>query len=108
MLEPDFQQQSEKILGALAGPLDGLDEAGALEMDYQDGVITLTLDSGRQFIINKHAPSRQIWLSSPLSGGTHFSYDAALGRWKLPDGRGLKELLAEELKTLLNIEVEFP
>ena len=70
----DFEPLASKTLDGLAEKLDALDAAGELELEYQNGIITITLDSGKQLIINKHAPSQQIWLSSPISGGLHFFY----------------------------------
>lgn len=105
MLEKDFEELAGKTLNRFADSLDKFDEAGDLELDYQNGIITITLDSGKQFIVNKHAPSRQIWLSSPLSGGKHFSYDAVSGNWQLSDGTELNKLLSAELKTLADINI---
>lgn len=105
MLEKDFGKLAEKTLDKMADALDAFDESGDLELEYQNGILTIILNSGKQLIINKHAPSQQIWLSSPISGGLHFSYDNILDKWKLPDGRVLNDILSEELKTLANIEV---
>lgn len=104
MLENDFQKLSGQTLDKFADSLDVFDESGVLELEYQGGIITITLSSGKQFIVNKHAPSKQIWLSSPISGGLHFSYDTAEKEWKLTDGRCLGKLLSDELKTLADIE----
>ncbi len=105
MLEKDFEELAAKTLSKISDALDQFDEAGDLEADYQNGIITITLDSGKQFIVNQHAPSRQIWLSSPLSGGKHFSYDTASGNWQLADGVVLNTLLSAELKTLADIDI---
>ncbi|MEQ1790103.1 MAG: iron donor protein CyaY [Rickettsiales bacterium] len=105
MLEYDFQKLAEKTLDKLADALDLLDASGDLELDCLDGIITITLDSGKQFIINKHSPSQQIWLSSPVSGGLHFSYYVAEDAWKIADGRSLSEILMVELNSLTGIEV---
>lgn len=105
MQEKDFEELAAKTLNKIADILDRFDEAGDLEVDYQNGIITITLDSGKQFIVNRHAPSRQIWLSSPLGGGKHFSYDAASGNWQLSDGTELNKLLSVELKTLGGIDI---
>ncbi len=105
MLEKDFEQLAEKTLDKLTDKLDSFDESGDLELEYQNGILNITLNSGKQFIINKHAPSQQIWLSSPVSGGLHFFYDTLSESWKLPDGKSLNDILLMELKTLANIEV---
>jgi frataxin len=48
------------------------------------------------WVINKQAPSRQIWLSSPVSGPTHFAYNSekaksgqgGCGDWEDTKGTG--------------------
>ncbi len=107
MLKNPFIQLAEKTLRAIADTLDKFDESGDLELDYQEGAITITLDSGKQFIVNRHAPTQQIWLSSPISGGLHFSYDEVEKSWKLSDGNKLFDILSAELKKLANIEIVF-
>ncbi len=97
MLEKDFEQLAQKTLDAIAEKLDALDASGELELEYQNGIITIKLESGKQFIVNKHAPSKQIWLSSPISGGLHFSYNDG---WKLADGRELENTIMSEITEL--------
>lgn len=72
--------------------LDTLEEAigAAADAERQGGVLTIEADD-RTWLVNKHAPTRQIWLSSPLSGARHYAFDAASGRWQ--DTRGGDELL---------------
>lgn len=105
MQEKDFQQLAEKTMDRLANALDVLDAAGNLELEYQGGIITVSFDSGKQLIINKHAPSQQIWLSSPISGGLHFLYIPEQDEWQIADGKELKKILTAELKMLADIEV---
>ncbi len=57
--------------------------------------MTITNKQGKQWVISKHAPTMQIWLSSPMSGGLHFSYHN--GAWALSDGQALIPLLAQEI-----------
>ncbi len=81
--------------------LDAADSAlGAyLDADMEAGILTLDLDSGGQYLINKHRPNRQIWMSSPQSGATHYGWDEKTRRWISTRGGGkpLLEILAEEL-----------
>lgn len=44
-----------------------------LDVELQEGILTIDLDEGGQYLINKHGPNRQIWLSSPKSGAWHFA-----------------------------------
>ena len=79
--------------------LDTLEEAiGAhVDAERQGGVLTVEGDDGT-WLVNKHAPTRQIWLSSPRSGARHYAFDAASGRWQDTRGGGdLLTLLSGEL-----------
>ena len=82
--------------------MDAIDEAmgDVLDVDIQGGVLTIEMDSGGQYVINKHAPSRQIWVSSPASGAAHFDHDGDTAKWvSSRGGASLCELLSDELST---------
>lgn len=84
----------------LAELMDAIDEVlgDRLDVDLQGGILTIELESGGQYVLNKHAPNRQIWMSSPKSGATHYDYDAAAGDWRCTRSGGLlREVLGEEL-----------
>lgn len=71
------------------------------EVDLEGGILNIELDDGRVFIINKHSPNRQIWLSSPLSGAHHFSFDEGSGVWASTRDCGqLLSLLGDELSSI--------
>lgn len=92
-------QTLEKYLSAIEAV-----EPDDADADLQDGVLTIEFDDGRIFIVNRHVPLRQIWLSSPLSGAGHFDYQA--GKWiAARDGRDLAVTLSAELSDLLNADV---
>ena len=99
--ETGFHALSDATLNRLADSLEAIDEEGTLEVEFAGGILTIELPSGRQFVVNKHAASQQIWLSSPLSGVLHFSYDEDEKAWMLADGRRLDTLLKAEVETLL-------
>ncbi len=46
---------------------------GDVDLDIQDGVMRAEFDSGEVYLINRHLPLSQIWLSSPKSGAWHFA-----------------------------------
>jgi frataxin len=72
-----------------------------LDVELQEGVLTIELDSGGQYVINKHAPNRQIWMSSPVSGALHFDYDGDAG-WVATRGSGtLAAILSAELSAAI-------
>jgi frataxin len=84
--------------------LESLEEAiGAhVDAELQGGVLTVQAGAGT-WIVNKHAPTRQIWLSSPKSGAHHYAFEAASGLWQ--DTRGGPDLLAS-LAAELDVALE--
>ena len=100
-----YHQLADRIFNQLEAALEEADAEGCLELEIAGNVMTIALSHGKTFVVSKHEPSQQIWLSSPRSGGLHFSYrnDA----WQLEDGRELTALLRTELKELAGIDVVF-
>lgn len=100
MDEPEFERAAGKVLDRL---MDEIEEQAIddLDVDLEGGILTIALPEGGQYLINKHAPNREIWLSSPKSGAWHFSHDPEAG-WistRVVDGERpqLHRLLADEL-----------
>src|SRR5262245_46359512 len=106
MDESQFAAAADRTLRALFEALDeGLPDA---DVDLREGILTVELDDGRQYVINKHAPNRQIWLSSPISGAAHFNLDAASGTWRSTRGGAeLKQLLSTELAGAAGVSLTF-
>lgn len=107
MDETVFHSLADRTLARLQAVLETAigDDA---EVDLRGGILTVELDDGRQYVINKHAPTRQIWLSSPMSGAGHFAYDAATDAWRSTRGAAaLADLLAAELAAATGRDVEF-
>lgn len=76
-----------------------------LDLDEGGGLLTIITPDDVTFVINKHAPSGQIWLASPLSGGLHFDFDEQAQEWRLSDGRTLKAILAGDLEQSCGLRV---
>lgn len=73
----------------------------------QQGVLTLALGPAGTYVINKQAPNREVWWSSPVSGPKRFYFDDASGRWlSTRDGQAMTDLLTAEIKALLGVDVE--
>ena len=84
--------------------LETLEEG--LDAERQGGVLTVEGEAGT-WIVNKHAPTRQIWLSSPKSGARHYAFEPGSGLWQ--DTRGGADLLttlADELGVSLDWQPE--
>src|SRR5215471_13846430 len=86
MSEFAFETLADSLLATLEEALG--DHADA---ELQGAVLNVEGDDGT-WVVNKHAPTQQIWLSSPRSGARHYAFDNASGQWK--DTRGGPDLLA--------------
>ena len=75
----EFLLSANKTLNTIFDVVNSLDYN--LEIDFFDNNITIEIDDGRVFVISIHEPSKQIWLSSPLSGAHHFSQSTKLNQW---------------------------
>ena len=104
MDETQFSALADQTLGMM---MDTLDESigDVAEVELQGGILTISLDDGRQYVVNKHAPNKQIWLSSPVSGAAHF--DFAEGAWRSTrSGDALHGLLAAELTDITGVDID--
>jgi frataxin len=70
--------------------LEALEEGLGDDAELRGGILTVEGAAGI-WIVNKHAPTRQIWLSSPKSGAKHYAFEAGKGLWQ--DTRGGADLL---------------
>lgn len=98
MENSDFTILAEETLQAIYDAIEAADESFILEVDLMDNVLNIELPDGGEYVINKHDASGQIWLSSPMSGASHFSYDEDDERWTDSSGNDLYEILQNELE----------
>ena len=96
--ESEFHDVCGGAIAALQDALEEQDTAGLLDIDGQDGMLSVALEAGKTFVISRHTAARELWLSSPVSGGHHFR--PVDGGWVLPDGRSFPALFLGELNRL--------
>lgn len=101
MQKSHFETVSEHTLETLAGQLESADTDGLWEVEYSDGVLTITLPANKQYVLNRHRVTGQVWWSSPVSGAKYFSL-AQDNVWRDKEGKELKQLLSDELHIKLN------
>ncbi|MDP2699884.1 iron donor protein CyaY [Thalassospira sp.] len=95
--ETEFHRLADETIETVSDRLDDL-LGDTLDVDLQSGILSLELDSGEQFVINKHSPNRQIWMSSPVSGASHYDYDEDTESWRSTRGATtLHEQLSADL-----------
>ena len=95
MKDKDFTQEVEKIIYKIAETIEDSDPEGTIDVDLNDGILTLVTDYGT-FVINKQSAAKEIWLSSPISGHYHFALKEE--KWSSRTGVELFEVLTTELQ----------
>lgn len=98
MSESAFERLADSLLAALE---EGIGDH--VDAELQGGILTVDGDDGT-WVVNKHAPTQQMWLSSPHSGARHYAFDTASGLWK--DTRGGPDLL-DHLSAELGVELDW-
>lgn len=95
-MEPsDFVQLAEKEINEI---YDILEKSNFPEdFDLISDVLYIYTAKG-DYVINQHSPTKQIWLSSPVSNAGYFNYDSETGKWKDKHNRFLRQVLAKDLE----------
>jgi CyaY protein len=78
----EFNQMVEATLSAIEDALDACD--ADLDWDSAGGILTIECENGSQVIINRQAPTQQIWVAAK-AGGFHFDYHPSEDCWKQDD-----------------------
>ena len=105
MNEAEFERRAAEVLDSLFEQIE--DQLGDwLDIEMTGGILQIELPDGGAYVINKHGPNREIWLSSPKSGAWHFAAGAD-GAWQSTRGtEELTVLLAGELSAASGRAVE--
>lgn len=104
-LDPrQYSTIADEYLEDLCDQLEAIsEEFPQIDAELNHGVMTLTTAPGKNYVINKQPPNKQIWLSSPISGPKR--YDLINGKWTtLRDGSRLSDLLSKEISDELGVE----
>jgi frataxin len=95
-----FESRADATLARLEQALEAAGDG--LDIELVGGILTLELEAGGIYQINKHSPNREIWLSSPVSGAWHFAWNEADRVWRSTRGaERLEDLLGRELSEAL-------
>ena len=90
MNQVEFERRAAEILDSLFEQIE--DQLGDwLDVEMNGGILQIELPDGGAYVVNKHAPNREIWMSSPKSGAWHFAAGVD-GAWR--STRGAEELTA--------------
>jgi len=105
MSNADFLELAEEVLQNIANAIEEADSAFELDVDATGDSLSIEFSDGSKYLINIHASSEEIWVSSPVSGASHFSYDEEDGTWKDSNETDLCEMVTEELEELSGISI---
>lgn len=95
----EFHPVADQMLTQLADFFDS--SWPEADVDLLGDALTVILPTRKQYVINKHGVTQQIWVSSPFSGAHHFRYSQ--GIWTCTrTGIRLEDLLEKERKTKEN------
>jgi CyaY protein len=102
--DSDFVALADRVLGAIGAALDAAD--ADVDWTQNDGVLAIDCGAGGKLIVNRHQPTREIWVAA-RSGGFHFH--AQGGTWRdTRDGTELGVALTHLLRAQAAIEIELP
>lgn len=100
LTDSQFYTLGRDTLTRLHDALEPSYNSGVLEeLELEAGLLTIVTKLGQSFIVSAHAPSQQIWLASPISGGLHFRWSGE--SWILGTGESLDEVISRELQVTL-------
>jgi iron-sulfur cluster assembly protein CyaY len=102
--ESDFSGVADAVLATIAAAID---ESGAdVDWTINDGVLTIDCADAGKLIVNRHTPSREIWVAA-RSGGFHFR--AIDGGWRdTRDSSELGDTLSRLMRAQAGVAVDFP
>lgn len=101
-----FQTLADDTLDQLLAAIEDACADDA-EVEFEGGILTVAPAAGGQFVLNRHGPTRQLWLSSPRSGAWHFAWDEAASAWRSTRGsETLVEVLERDLGQALGQTVK--
>jgi len=102
--ESEFIALADRVLEAIAAALDAAD--ADVDWTLNDGVLTIDCSSGGKLIVNRHVPSRELWVAAK-SGGFHFRGQP--GVWRdTRDGTELGAALVRLLQAQGGVAIELP
>lgn len=95
MSDKDFAKEVTRIISLVAAVVEENDIYGNIDVDINGDILNLITEDGT-FVINKQSSTKEIWLSSPVTGPYHFLHDGKA--WKSKAGDDLFRVLSDDLK----------
>ncbi|KAI8643386.1 hypothetical protein BD408DRAFT_414825 [Parasitella parasitica] len=105
-----YHRLSDEVLDHMVSKLeelaDEIDMQG-FDVEYNQGVMTISVGKHGTYVINKQPPNHQIWLSSPVSGPQRYDFDETHHKWFYHrDNHTLDQVLNAELSKAIGQDVD--
>ncbi|KAL0491829.1 frataxin [Acrasis kona] len=79
-----------------------------VDMEVSDGVLNIKAGDVGTFVISRQTPTKQLWLSSPISGPWHYTFNADSKDWVCTkDKENFMDRLERELKQVFGKDIKF-
>lgn len=99
----EFNDTVDALFEALLDSLDDVEAADDVEINQ--GVLEISCTDGSKIVVNRHAPSQEIWVAA-RSGGYHFRCDG--GDWRdTRSGEALAAAMTRVLHEQTGVRVGF-
>jgi len=103
--ENEFRTRSEQALVSLQRALERASDRHDFEVDNNAGALSLEFeDPPAKFVVSPNAPVRQIWVSARVQS-FKLDWNDAASAFVLPDGRTLRQLIADVISQQLGERV---
>ena len=106
-----YHLEADRVMDVVTDLCDELVDVTDDDFDFKTASGVLNIDFGPKigvWVLNKQAPNRELWLSSPISGPYHFQYDRQGTKWvSRKDGKCLFDVLQSEFSHTVGSEIEF-
>jgi CyaY protein len=95
MDENEFRTRSEEALISLQRALEHASDSHDFEVDSNAGALSIEFeDPPAKFVVSPNSPVRQIWVSARVQS-FKLDWNDAVAAFILPDGRTLRQLIAD-------------
>ncbi|KAI9252566.1 hypothetical protein EDC94DRAFT_620977 [Helicostylum pulchrum] len=105
-----YHRLSDEVLEHMCTKLEELvDETDlkGFDVEFNQGVLTISVGEHGTYVLNKQPPNHQIWLSSPISGPQRYDFDEKHHKWFYHrDNHTIDEVLNTELSKAFGKEID--
>ncbi|KAJ2609826.1 hypothetical protein H4S08_003894 [Coemansia sp. RSA 1365] len=112
LTDQEYGKVAEDTLNSLLVYLEDISDnldIEEIDVEYTQGVLTLSVMYIGTYVINKQPPNKQIWLSSPISGPERYDFDQTKNAWFCRHtDESLGALLTRELSKALKHKLVLP